>query len=138
MNRLTYAVALLTLSGCGKGGDTSSQTHSESYHQASTAKQEFVYTEESVGRVKGEELFRSNCAICHGPKALGIDGPGSSLGAANLHKELEAHPNDWGHLVEEILEGKGAMPSWQGRLSIAEINGILEYVDSLVAADRER
>lgn len=69
-------------------------------------------------------VWRSACATCHGPDGGGRLGsmrlPGPSL--------LEARgqpPRPEAERIRAILEGKGAMPAFRGRLSEADARRLL-------------
>ena len=77
----------------------------------------------------GAANYKGKCAMCHG-----ADGKGSAIGqkmgvrdftSAEVKKETDAQ------LSEIISKGKGKMPSYQGKLSDAEIKGLVTYIRSL-------
>ena len=92
----------------------------------------------------GQDVYRENCAACHGPNAEG---------AANWRKRnaLGAYPapplngsgHAWHHstrvLTSVILEGsqdgrqtaKTKMPAWRGVLSDAEVKAVIVWFQSL-------
>ena len=72
------------------------------------------------------ELFKANCALCHGD-----DGAGSALGARfkvlDLRsKEVQDKPAK--EMTETIRAGKGNMPAFGNRLSGDQIDKLVEYV----------
>ena len=78
---------------------------------------------------KGAILFQTNCAACHGEDARGLEGPG----APNLTD------TDWvygGHatsIPHTLVAGRqGQMPSWQSRLTEAQIRALALYVEGLL------
>lgn len=87
----------------------------------------------------GGELFRRNCAFCHGGDGTGRNWIGSFL---------EPHPRDLttphlaamsdGQLREVIREGLPgtSMPAWGGVLNTGEIAALSTYVRRLTAAAR--
>ena len=75
---------------------------------------------------RGEKVFNTNCAVCHGQNGKGI-------GAA---KPLDGSPvvNDADKLAQvavvlhgRMVNGTLAMPSWQGHLSETEIAAAITY-----------
>jgi mono/diheme cytochrome c family protein len=88
---------------------------------------------------RGAQLFRANCAVCHGQ---------NGEGAPNWHKQgadgkwpappLNGTGHAWHHpypvLVRTIREGTqtlgGAMPAWQGKLADADIEAIIAWFQS--------
>ena len=82
--------------------------------------------DEAAGR--GQEIFATNCAACHGP-----DGKGNqALGAPNLTDELWLYGGDKETIVETIYSSRaGMMPAWEERLDPATIKELAIYVHSL-------
>ena len=69
----------------------------------------------------GARVFADNCTGCHGTKGEGITGPKLGGGAVREHvptQELE---------VQIVSNGRGGMPSWQGRLTKTEIEDVVRY-----------
>lgn len=73
--------------------------------------------------------YKAKCAMCHGP-----DGKGSATGvkmgahdftSADVQKQTDAQ------LTEIITKGKGKMPSYTGKLSDADIKGLVTYIRGL-------
>jgi cytochrome c6 len=86
---------------------------------------------ESADIAEGQALYEKNCITCHGPKGHG-DGPaGKALKAANIFEELEEHKDDEHHILEEVMEGEGAMPAWKGVLSEAQVKNIFAYIKGI-------
>lgn len=82
--------------------------------------------EEAV--LRGQEIFATNCAACHGP-----DGGGNqALGAPNLTDELWLYGGDKEAIVETIIYSRaGMMPAFSERLDPATIKKLAIYVHSL-------
>jgi mono/diheme cytochrome c family protein len=73
------------------------------------------------GKQSGETVFASaGCGSCHTFAAAGSNGTiGPSLDDAKPSKELA---------IDRVTNGKGAMPSFEGQLTAAEIEAVAEYV----------
>ncbi|TBR22944.1 hypothetical protein EPO15_06915 [bacterium] len=71
----------------------------------------------------GEELFRLNCAVCHGARGQGITG-----------KPLAAIARDGG-MRAVVVDGRPMqrMPHWSRVLAAGEIGRIVNYVEGLFA-----
>jgi mono/diheme cytochrome c family protein len=67
-------------------------------------------------------VYRNNCAKCHGNTAEGRLLRGPSL----VSEKVRAMPKD--ELISIITNGKGHMPKFGGKLSEAEIRGLVEGV----------
>ena len=64
-------------------------------------------------------LFSSKCSGCYGADRSGDRGP--SLLPDRLTKESAQY-------AETITNGRGGMPSWNGKLSVDEINALAEWI----------
>lgn len=76
----------------------------------------------------GETVFLDNCAVCHLD-----DGSGDIFqGAAALNDAIWLYGGDYDTIVETVTNSRyGVMPSWQARLSEAEIRAVAAYVHQL-------
>jgi len=72
----------------------------------------------------GEQLYRKNCMRCHG-----ADGTRGLLGARNLRRSIL---ND-SAIKNQILAGKGFMPSFRKKLREPELDALVVYIKSLRA-----
>jgi cytochrome c6 len=69
--------------------------------------------------------YKAKCAMCHG-----ADGKGGKMGTRDFASpEVKAETD--AQLTEIITKGKGKMPSYSGKLSDADIQGMVAYVRSL-------
>ncbi len=84
--------------------------------------------QDAEAAARGQELYATNCAACHGP-----DGAGNqALGAPNLTDELWLYGGDKDTLVETITYSRaGMMPAFSERLDPATIKKLAIYVHSL-------
>ncbi|MDA7426111.1 cytochrome-c oxidase, cbb3-type subunit III [Thalassococcus lentus] len=76
----------------------------------------------------GAEVFEYNCASCHGE-----DGTGDIYqGAPNLADAIWLYGGSYDALLETVSYSRyGVMPSWQDRLSEAEVRAVATYVHGL-------
>lgn len=76
---------------------------------------------------EGATLFADNCASCHGE-----DGKGDrTVGAPNLTDAIWLYGGDRDALTQTVTYARfGVMPSWQGRLSEADIRAVASWVHS--------
>ena len=73
-------------------------------------------------------LFADNCATCHGPEGKG----NRSMGAPNLTDNDWLYADNREDIRDQIWNGHGGvMPTWEGRLSPAEIKALAVYVHNL-------
>jgi cytochrome c oxidase cbb3-type subunit III len=86
-------------------------------------------TPQTIARIEvGRQVFLTNCAACHGKDAKG----NQDLGAPNLSDRFWIYGGDFEKIVTTIHGGRqGHMPTWDERLSPAEIKILALYVYSL-------
>lgn len=68
----------------------------------------------------GQEVFASNCSICHGDDGHGGNGGPDLRTMPKAKTEAGA--------IEQVTNGGGGMPSFQGVLSEEEIKNVAAYV----------
>ncbi|HWB70956.1 MAG TPA: c-type cytochrome [Egibacteraceae bacterium] len=80
----------------------------------------------------GREVYRANCAMCHGADASGMTGMHPSLRGAVQRLSREG-------VEVTIRQGRATsppMPAWEGRLRDAQIDAVIAYVASLPPGPR--
>jgi cytochrome c oxidase cbb3-type subunit 3 len=76
----------------------------------------------------GGELFKANCASCHGSSGIG----NKALGAPNLADAIWLYGNSKDDVAHTVFYARnGVMPYWNGRLSNDTIKQLAIYVYSL-------
>jgi len=78
----------------------------------------------------GEKVFKAKCASCHGPDGKGETAAGKATKArdicsADVKKESDAA---W---TEIIAKGKNKMPSYDKKVTDAEVKDVIAYMRSL-------
>ncbi len=69
--------------------------------------------------------FKAKCSMCHG-----ADGKGGKMGTRDFASpEVKAETD--AQLTDIITKGKGKMPAYGGKISDADIKGLVAYVRSL-------
>lgn len=81
-------------------------------------------------RPDGAHVFLVYCAGCHGVDGL------AAYPAAPSFSMGERLGRDDATLLQSVLAGKGAMPSWENKLSVPELRGAIGYLREM--ADRVR
>ncbi len=88
----------------------------------------------------GRQLFQANCAICHGPRALG-DGPQAFVlqpKPFNLQVHVPLHPTgEVFYWISTGVAGTG-MPAWKDKLTEEQRWQIIRYLDALAAKRVDR
>ncbi|MQX61668.1 cytochrome-c oxidase, cbb3-type subunit III [Sinorhizobium meliloti] len=84
---------------------------------------------ENIGRIEaGREVFLTTCAACHGEDARGS----REVGAPNLTDAYWIYGGTMQGIIESVHGGRqGHMPTWDERLTPAEIKILALYVNSL-------
>ena len=75
------------------------------------------------------DLFKSKCAMCHGP-----DGSGSAMGkkmGAHDFTAAEVQKMSDAELTEIITNGKNKMPKYADKLKPEEIKGLVAHIRTL-------
>lgn len=73
---------------------------------------------------RGEDIFMTECAGCHGD-----DGAGIGIGAPNLTDQFWIYGGTRENIQDTLYFGRaGHMPHWDGRLSDAEIKKLVLYL----------
>jgi mono/diheme cytochrome c family protein len=78
----------------------------------------------------GASDYSAKCAMCHGADGLSNSPAGKALGAKSLKDPAVVKATD-AALTATIKNGKGKMPAFSGKLSDAQIKGVLAYVRTL-------
>jgi mono/diheme cytochrome c family protein len=76
------------------------------------------------------ETYKTACAMCHGPAGKGDTTLGQNLHAKDLtSEEVQKKTNE--ELSTIIVKGKENMPGFEGRLTQAQINGLVKFIRTL-------
>lgn len=114
MNKKIVVLTLLlagSLTACGKSETTPSPS-------ASTTPTASAATGATT-KVDAQTVFKANCVSCHGANLEGLVGP-------NLQKVGSKYSKE--QLTALITNGKGAMPSFKGKLSDDEISSLATWL----------
>jgi mono/diheme cytochrome c family protein len=119
------ATLALVLAGCGEG------------QQAPPA----VRNLDPAQVTRGEALYNTHCAACHGPRGVGLPGDWRQRGPDGMHPPppLDDSAHAWHHPTEVLRRmirkgsppGMGNMPAWEGKLGEREIEDVIVYIKSL-------
>ena len=75
----------------------------------------------------GETLFKSKCAMCHGPDASGKTPMGQTLKVPDLRSDIVQKKNN-AELKATITKGKNKMPAYEAKLSGEQIDQLVAYI----------
>jgi cytochrome c6 len=79
------------------------------------------------GQDTGEAIFKSKCAMCHGPAGNGKTKMGETLKVPDL-QSAEAQKRSDAELAQVIAKGKNKMPAYDGKLSKDEIAKAVAFI----------
>jgi cytochrome c oxidase cbb3-type subunit III len=83
---------------------------------------------DSIRKARGEPMFKSSCAACHGPEGKG----NAALGAPNLTDAIWLHGSGEAAIIEQVTKGRqNQMPAHGETLSAAKIHLLTAYIYSL-------
>jgi cytochrome c6 len=77
-----------------------------------------------------EDLYKSKCAACHGADGTGNTAVGKSMKIRDFHSTDVQKQTD-AQLTEIITTGKGAMPSYKGKLTDDQIKQLVAHIRDL-------
>ncbi len=72
-------------------------------------------------------IFKTKCASCHGTDGSGQTTVGKSLKIRDL-RSPEVQKQTDADLQKIITDGKGKMPAFKAKLSIADISSLVAYI----------
>lgn len=75
-------------------------------------------------------LYKLKCAACHGADGTGNTPVGKSMKIRDFHSPDVQKQTDE-QLTDMISAGKGAMPSYKGKLTDAEIKSLVGYIRAM-------
>ena len=91
----------------------------------------FVVTAGTAQAQAPADLYKSKCAMCHGPDGAGATAMGKKMGAHDFRSPEVQKMTD-AQLIEIITKGKAKMPAYgAGKLTAEQIKGLAGYVHEL-------
>jgi cytochrome c oxidase cbb3-type subunit III len=82
------------------------------------------------GDDKSASLYKSKCAVCHGPSGKGDSPAGKTMGVLSFADPKVGGKSD-AQLKEAIEKGRNKMPAYGKSLKPEEIQGLVAYIRSL-------
>jgi Cytochrome c. len=76
------------------------------------------------------EIYKSKCVTCHGPDGGGQTTIGKSMKVRDLRTQEVQKQTD-SDLQKVISDGKGKMPAYKTKLSVADISSLVAYLRGL-------
>ena len=89
-----------------------------------------VLAAQANAQTSSKDLFAGKCAICHSDDGSASTVMGNKLKIRSFHSpDVQSKPD--ADLKAMISKGKGAMPSFSGKLTDAQIDEMVIYVRGL-------
>lgn len=82
------------------------------------------------GGPDGAAIFKSKCAMCHGPDGAGQTTMGKNLKLKDL-RSAEVQKLTDAQLRTMISDGKGKMPAYKAKLSATDIDALVGFIRSI-------
>lgn len=79
---------------------------------------------------QAEALYKSKCAMCHGPDGSGNTPTGKAMKVPDLRSDEIQKKTD-AQLIEATTNGKGKMPAFKGKLTEPDIKDLVKYIREL-------
>jgi mono/diheme cytochrome c family protein len=84
----------------------------------------------SIAADESADLFKSKCAMCHGPDGAGKTMMGEKLKIPDL-RAAEVQKKSEAELKTIIAKGKDKMPAYETKLSKEQIDKLADYIRDL-------
>jgi mono/diheme cytochrome c family protein len=78
----------------------------------------------------GATIFKSKCAMCHGPDGAGKTVMGDKLKIRDL-RSADVQSQSEAALTQIVSKGKEKMPSYDGKLTKEQIDQVIAYIREL-------
>ncbi len=126
MNRfLSSAMILVCLAIVGCAGAPGASTASTPAHSPpAPVPSPPPLTSPTQAAGAGADLFRQNCAPCHGLDRQGDVGPNLTAAALQSRGRTDQYIRD------TITNGRGGMPSWKDKMYPAQIEALITFLRS--------
>ena len=76
------------------------------------------------------EIYKTKCASCHGPDGAGQTPAGKAMKVHDL-RSAEVQKQTDADLQKSISDGKGKMPAYKTKISVADVASLVAYIRGL-------
>jgi len=90
----------------------------------------WTFARPAHGQAPGEGVYKAKCAGCHGADGAGTTAAGKATKARDFCSDevKKESDDDW---ISIIVKGKNKMPSYDKKVTEAEIKDVVAYIRSL-------
>jgi mono/diheme cytochrome c family protein len=113
-------VLALAVVACGGDDDEAGGTETTTTEETTTEETTTEETTTEAGAAEGREVFVANCGSCHTLSDAGTSG--------QIGPNLDSIGLDGAAVEEQVRNGGGGMPAFEGQLSDDEISQVSAYV----------
>ena len=92
----------------------------------------FIVPADSGETSVGADLFKSRCAMCHGPDGTGKTPVGQKFNIPDLHS-ADVQKKSAEEIGGIIAKGKNKMPAYEGKLTAEQISQVSVFIKALSA-----
>jgi cytochrome c6 len=89
-----------------------------------------VCTSLAYAQKSGEEVYKANCALCHGATGE-ADTPAGKTFKATQFTTPDTFKKSDAELIAFTKKGKGQMPAWEGELTDDQLKNVIAYIHTL-------
>ena len=76
------------------------------------------------------DTYKAKCATCHGPDGTGATAIGKAMKVRDL-RSADVQKQSDADLQKVISDGKGKMPAYKDKLSVADVSSLVAYIRGL-------
>ncbi len=88
------------------------------------------FSMDARAQASAADTYKAKCQMCHGADGAGATPAGKALKAIPFNDPQITGKSD-ADLIASTKNGKGKMPAFAGKLSDAEIKGVITYIHTL-------
>jgi mono/diheme cytochrome c family protein len=82
------------------------------------------------GGPDGAAIYKSKCAMCHGPDGAGLTPMGKNMKLRDL-RTADVQKRTDTDLAAVIANGKGRMPAYKAKMTPADIDALVTFIRSI-------
>lgn len=84
----------------------------------------------ALAQTSGAEIYKSKCAMCHGPDGLAATPTAKNLKVISFKAPEKIKATD-AQFIASTRDGKGRMPGYKDKLTDAQIKAVTAFVRTL-------